>query len=332
MNVATLKTLSYLTSFGLLGGIIYVGYEYYEHGQNKRYHDQDETIALLRSVEPPPPPARSGLDYTDDVKPAIVEFDWTGKLPPPPPGPVDIDTPTTEPVATPVAEFVEVVWTLCDNRDPVQSHCMLRVADTPVDLEQHLFFIGDSLPDPHSGVAIFDIEPGAVVFSFADEEREREVVRASVRRGSESDLIFVTDPENIRVPKRQRFDERPATKTVEGPRQTYRENGQYVLGGDDIQTFNDDYGRILSEDVSVETYYKDGKRAGLKIRDVKAGSIAARHGVQAEDILISINGTPVTSEQEAIQYVKRNSETTTQWRVTFIRNGREQTELYRSPE
>ena len=101
------------------------------------------------------------------------------------------------------------------------------------------------------------------------------------------------------------------------PRETYRENGQYVLGADDLQTFGSDYGRILSEDVKLETYHKDGKRAGIKVREVKPGSLAARHGVQAEDILISINGSSVTSEQEAIQYVKNNSENTTLWRVTF---------------
>ena len=162
-------------------GIIYVGYEYYEHGQNQRYFDHDETIALLRSVEPPPPPARSGLDYTDDIKPAIVEFDWTGKLPPPPPEPTDPEEENKEPVKTPVSEFVEVVWTLCDNLYLEKSNCILRVKDTTVDLEAHTFYIGDSLPPPHTDIAIFDIEPGAVVFSFADEERERETVKASER-------------------------------------------------------------------------------------------------------------------------------------------------------
>ena len=81
-----------------------------------------------------------------------------------------------------------------------------------------------------------------------------------------------------------------------------------------------------------ETIYRDGKRAGLRVAEVKPGSIAAQHGAQSGDVIISINGHPVSSEQEAIKFVKNNSETTTVWQVVVENLGRQRTVTYNSPK
>ena len=84
-NVGTLKTLSYLTSFGLLGGIGYSLYDFYEHGQHENYFDRERAAKVLNGVEEPVAAVARGLHYQDDIKPAFVEANWTGAPPPPPP-------------------------------------------------------------------------------------------------------------------------------------------------------------------------------------------------------------------------------------------------------
>lgn len=332
MNVGTLKTLSYLSSLGLLGGIGYVGYDYAQNGRDKQFYDKDATKALLDSVTPKPPPKRLGLNYNEDIKPALLGFDWTGAPPPPPPPPEDKTKQPTVVTVTPVSDLLDVKSIFCAPMEPSDSLCLLTIkaiASTEGDL---WFGIGDSLPAPNDNIAIFSIDENSVTFSFEDEERKRESLEpASLKDDLETSVITkVTDANLVRKPNGLRA----ITKGVKAePRQrTEKVKGQYYTGREDIAEFNANYQQILSSDVKLETYMKDGKRAGLKVREVKSGSIAARHGVQAEDVLISINNSPVTSEQQAIQYVRQNSDNTDVWRVKILRGGREIEEIYHSPE
>lgn len=325
MNVATLKKLSYLSSIALIGEISYVGYSYYENGQSQAFFDNEETISLLRSVEPPATRERSGLSYTGDVLPAFVEFNWTGEEPegPPPPGPGPGEfTPTT----VPVTDILHVVWISRHTQDEAVSSCLLLVQS----VGDIFLGVGDPLPAPHDGISVFAILPNAVEFSFADDAREHEFVQPAMPRGNRRRLIMLTDPDSVREPSGLRF---PNSSRVasDAPERTEKRNGIYHVGREDARIFGEGFQRIMSEDVSVETYFKDGKRAGLKVRSVRSSSIAASHGVQEDDIIISINGQSVTSQQEAIQYVNRHSEQTSIWRVKHFRSGAEREVIYRSP-
>ena len=286
-------------------------------------------------MQPPPVSKRAGLDYAGDVKPAIVNFDWTGEPPPPPVVEEGPEGKTeVEKKVVPVSEILDVIAILVDREKETDSLCLLKIKDTVQSYGDLFFGVGDSLPAPHDGIAVFAINDEEVIFSFAEEGRPFESVNPADIKDDEKGLIVRTDPENVRVPSRLRFDgpsKDDTTTAVLG--RTERRNGQYYIGQEDAQMFNTDYQRILSEDVSVETYYdKDGKRAGLKIRSVKAGSLAASHGLQDEDVIISINGHPVTSEQEGIQYVRQNSDNTSIWRVIYLRGGAQREEVYHSPD
>lgn len=330
MNVGTLKTLSYLSSLGLLAGIGYVGYDYYQHGKDQDFFDDASVKALLDSVQPPPAPKRLGLNYDKDIKPAVTEFDWTGAPPPPPPPPDEVKEPV-KPKDKPVADILDVKSILWSSQ-PGDSLCLLKIHDLFRTKGDLWFGIGDTLPKPFEYIAVFDIDGERVTFSFADEERAHESLEPAALKDAEGRpvIVSVDDPSKVREPGGLR--QVAVTTPTDGPRQTVKEQGIYRMGGDDIAEFGTDYQRILSEDVKLETYMKDGKRAGLKVREVKPGSIAARHGVQAEDVVISVNGTPITSEQQGIQYVRQNSDTTSVWRVEVLRNGRIETQIYRSPE
>lgn len=331
MNVGTLKTLSYLSSLGLLAGIGYVGYDYWKNGQNQQFFDQDETTALLDSVKQPAAPKRLGLNYNSDIKPAMLGFDWTGAPPP-----VVVEGPTTEEIAAaaepdPVSEILDVKSIFCAPKEPSDSLCLLDIKKPEI-AEDLWFGIGDTLPAPNDNIAIFSIDANSVTFSFKDEEREKESLEpSSLKDKLETAVITSVDDESkIRKPNGLRAIT-PGVRTAKRET-TERINGQIYVGSSDAQEFSTNYQQILSNDVKLETYMKDGKRAGLKVREVKPGSIAARHGVQAEDVVISINGTSITSEQQGIQYVRQNSDNTSVWRVQILRNGRVVEEVYHSPE
>ncbi len=331
MNVGTLKTLSYLSSLGLLGGIGYVGYDHCKDGRDQDFFDQERTVKLLGDVTPPPAPKRLGLNYNNEIKPAMLGFDWTGS-PPPEPEPEKTQAEIEQENApTPVAEILDVKSIFCAPKEPSDSLCLLDIA-VP-DVGDDLWFgIGDTLPAPNGHIAIFSIDANSVTFSFKDESREKESLEpSSLKDDLDTQVITsVEDASKIRKPNGLRS----ITPGVRAAKRatTERINGQIYVGTDDAAEFSANYQQILANDVKLETYMEDGKRAGLKVREVKPGSMAARHGVQAEDVVISINGTSITSEQQGIQYVRQNSDTTSVWRVQIMRNGRVVEEVYHSPE
>lgn len=332
MNVGTLKTLSYLTSLGLLGGIGYIGYDYYENGQHVRYFDKGVARDILEGVKAPRPPVPLALNYDKDIRPAIVDFDWTGKLPPPPvevpkgpEGPVEVPK-------TPVDDILDVVAIIHSNVNPGGSACLLRFAESTKPDERDLwFYVGDSLPAPNDGISVFRIRGDAVVFSFSDEEREKEEVIPASRKGS-GVIVKVDDPNAVVAPRGLGVVSAKPNQGPSAPAQTQKKNGQYYLGTEDAENFAQNYDTILSRDVGTKTYFdKDGKRAGIQITSVKEGSIAARHGVQQGDIIISINGTPVSSKQEAISFAKKHADIYEVWEVQVMNLGRIRTEVYHTP-
>ena len=82
--------------------------------------------------------------------------------------------------------------------------------------------------------------------------------------------------------------------------------------------------------MKTKTRFVDGKRSGVELTEVREGSIASRHGAQSGDVVISINGTPVNSQQEAIAFAKNNSERYSVWEVEVLRLGRIETIIYHS--
>ncbi|MEM9382750.1 MAG: PDZ domain-containing protein [Planctomycetota bacterium] len=331
MNIGSLKTISYLTSLGLLGGIGYVAYDYYENGRDQRYFDLERAGILLNGVQPPEPPRRAELQYTADITPAIVDFDWTGKPPKIEKVATENDAVDLEPVQVAVSEILEVIGIIAEPENPGDSHCIVRFKDPAADPQDMFLDVGDTLPSPNESVGVLRIMETGVEFSFAQSDRESEVVPFSEQ--VETDLIVSVDESELaRRPSLVGRAAGAGLGSTTAPSQTELRNGQYYIGSEDAALFQDNFGDILSRDVKTETYYdENGKRAGLKLTEVREGSIAARHGAQAGDVIVSINGSPVNSEQEAIQFVKGNSDKYDVWQVQIMNMGRTRTETYHSP-
>ena len=330
MNVGSLKTLSYLTSFGFLGGIGYIGYDYYENGRNVSYFDLERAGQILNGVQPPAAPKPNALDYKGDISPAIVDFDWTGKPPPVVRTTTDSEVEGPEKIVK-VEEILEVIWLAADEEDPSDCHCLVRFIDSSIKPRELFCHIGDTLPAPNDGVSVLRIFYEGVEFSFDDESREPEKVLISMRPDEDTGLIAKVAPGEVKRRSLVDVVSRPGVGRPETPLQTEMRNGQFFIGTEDAQMWGDSYADILSRDVKTKTYFKDGKRAGVELTEVREGSIVARHGGQSGDVIISINGNPVSSEQEAIAFAKNNSERYSVWEVEVLRFGRVETVVYHSP-
>jgi type II secretory pathway component PulC len=107
----------------------------------------------------------------------------------------------------------------------------------------------------------------------------------------------------------------------------------FQLGTEDVAEFNESYAEILAKDIDYKQYRnpKTGQVDGIEITKVAKGSLPASHGVQEGEVLKSINGHKVTTVNEAIAYVKKNADTTSEWVAVFERNGREVVRTYKSP-
>ena len=343
MNVGTIKALCYLSSVGLLGGMVFVGYEHFTVDVKEMAEKQNDTrtLDILNSVNAPAPPKVVGLDYQGMVLPAIRDFDWTG-APPPPPKEIPDEQPDedVEPEVIPVDSIVLVLAVLGDAEDESNSFALLEFkldGAGGVPLESDYYYVGDSLPKPFDDVGVFAIRDGGVEFSFNDDERVREFLLPPTRISGGVIREYESEDEIIRRSSRISIESGSVaslTQRPEGGGVTEKRNGIFEVGRGDAQTFAQDYQRILSEDVRLETYRdpETGEKAGIKVSSVTPGSIGTRHGAEEGDIIKSINGDLVTSQQEAIQYVRDHSDSTDVWRVRYLRAGLEREEVYHSPD
>jgi len=329
MNVSTIKTLLFLVSLGLFGGL---GYFAYQHKTKPRwsYWNRDYAKTVLDTVVRPEAPEARIVNYEGVVKPVLILFDWTGA----PPKKVE-DVPVVEagPVEKPktvVAELITVLATQVDTGDPGGSIAFVAWKK-PEHKEQKIDLrIGQIMPAPYDSAVVKDIRSDGVEFAFTRDDQENELV--TVPRNPDV-MVIVDGEDNVRRPVARRVFPTAALDANAWPDTTRRLAVDiYEIGSTDLAAFGNDYARILTDDVRTESHFKDGRRAGLKITDVKAGSLAAQHGAQAGDVIISINGHAVSSEQEAIKFVKNNSNTTSVWQVVIENLGRQRTVTYNTPK
>ena len=329
MNVGIVKTVSYLASTVLLAGVAYVAYDYYTDGRARTYFKKERVGRVLNGVKSPAAPRAAALDYDTDIRSSVVDFDWTGRLPA---VVEEVTTAATDEVVvqlTPVSDVLEVLMVLVDERDPGESLCLVRLADLQANPRDRWFGVGSTAASPDGEFSVYRITGEGVEFSFEDDGREREFLKPSSRTGA--DLI-------ASIEEGAEFKLRASTSLIakagdlkpDLPKTTERRNGQFYLGTEDAEAFARDYQSILASDVTTRTYMKDGKRAGVELTEVREGSIAARHGAQSGDVVISINAVPVRGKEDILLYLRGEGQGLRRYEVVVeSEGGLERTVVYR---
>jgi len=279
------------------------------------------------------------------VNGALIQADWSGK-PAPVEKPREKPPPPPPPTRLPMTDLVKVYAVVVDLPNPERSKAVLGYLPAakvtlPGGQTNTEKFTGAELDGALRSVKVAKITPHGVEFEFTEktdegEERENEVV--SIDEGWDpSDFMVVVDDSGViqkrapgvlgAIPRTDNYGKAPAQTLQLGP-------DRFRIGTEDAEYFNENYAKVLSEEVRTRRYRDPatGRYAGIEITAVQQNSRASAHGVQKGDVILSINGEPVSSEQEVVSFVKNNQDMYDRWEVEVLSLGRRRTITYMSPK
>ncbi len=343
MNTAAAKTLVWTAAAVLGAGLVAHVAWFLAHRVEFQAQVSRETMEQrLNDVREIPQRVQNVVGY-DLVKRGVGrELDWSGKPPPPPPAKVEPESPTATKVRDPLDKYVTVRAVKVDAYDESSSDVLIKYKpDARVTLPATVLdgtvikHVGDRLDGDILGqVKVVAILPDGVKFSFInDPQRPHELVRPE-EYSLGSRFRVLADGEAEPAPSSsvssipRRTDNTPLERT------TPISPNRYRIGVEDAREINERYAEIVTEEVGTRRYRDPVTRqpAGIEVTTVKPGSIASRHGVQQGDVIKSINGHPVTSEAEAIQFVKQNKDNYDVWEVEVWNRGQTRTITYYPPK
>jgi hypothetical protein len=337
MNLFSFKTLTWIASAALGTGLgLYVADFWKKKDTINQAVSRERMSEVLSNVDEivtvvdKDTVALQGGPYS--VYGALTDFPWPGR-PPKVEKPVDVKPQEpTKPVDTPVASLIEVVMLKAAPMDDDGCSCVIKYKpEAKINLPdpQHIKRIGDTLDGNLDYISVVAVTGDGVEFAFKDSEREHEVL------APRSDVYFdipLAQGGGVPQPGPREFARAPQGIFV--PRETTKVGeSQWYVGTDDAEFLAENWEMPLNE--VQRQRHKDprtGRYDGIQLVTVPPGSFAARHGFQSGDIVKSINGHPVNSEQEAISFAKQNADVYDRWEVVVESYGRERTLTYIPPK
>ena len=345
MNLSFAKSILWLSSLGAFGWLGFQLYQFKNNEQDllstkvtaegqKRVIDEREQVGKGDDT--------SLVDYNNVVK-GFHSFDWTGKKPPPPPPPPG--PPDEQPrgrMVTPVDDLLTVLYIQVDSSNPEKSLALASPLEpklAPASGGQIQLSTGEALASPFEYWVVEAIEGEGVRFAYLpenDEDPEREPQWASPPSPIDGVIVELGDGQSVRVPEASGAripSAPPGAYSQSRPSRTLElSNGHYRLGEEDLKQFGDNYLEILSSEVRTTPHLDQStkKWAGVELVSVAPGSLAAQHGAMDGDVVKSINGHPVNSVNEAINYAKNNSDSVNTWIVVVENAGIERTMTFES--
>ncbi|MGH7150373.1 MAG: PDZ domain-containing protein [Planctomycetota bacterium] len=251
----------------------------------------------------------------------LFELNITGKRPPAPPS-EDIGPPLPPTGhVQPVSDLLRVLYVMFDAGDPAGTRgfsleeftghfCYVQYKDPTLEkTAEPLLSVGDSLPAPHSAIQVKAIHQDRVVFQRTGEKDEEVVVRENEISaelvhgvlgdgGGPTTGLPTSAPASRPAIKAPR--DWPATTTEEKP-------NKWKISASDVEEVTARANEIVGTgEITVTPHYRRGESSasGLRIGSIKPGSILDTKGLKPGDIVRSINGTPVRSKEQVIEYIQ----------------------------
>lgn len=287
-----------------------------------------EIGSALAHVAPIEQKADGVVEY-GTVLAALVKYDWNATPPPTPAPPHGPPLPARPPTA---AELVRILLVNADTADEGRSQAVIEyraTAQVAAKSSPRVKHVGDALEAPHEGISIAAILPEGVWFAFADGVRQQEFIAPSeFRRRLDLASLATTDGETgTGQPAGPRARAQPPAHTVD------LGDGTFLIGTEDAAEWSASYQQYLAE-IGTDRHRDPatGKCDGIVLTSVPAGSALAAHGAKEGDVILSINGHPVSSVHEALSWAKQHQDENTEWVVELERKGKLVTLTYRLPQ
>ncbi|MBK7878062.1 MAG: PDZ domain-containing protein [Planctomycetes bacterium] len=349
MNIGQIKLLSWLAAGLLTAGLAFYVYSFVRGFKDlNRGLDVAKIDAVLLQGEPPQSKSDDLTNYEDirrlilpscekcKSNPNCKHLNWTGNAKPQPVE--DTSGPATTVVPkTPVKDLVRILFVKADLSDPKGSAIFLRyktasgvTAKSPTGSFQ--FKVGEHLHAPLDHITVEAITAEGVTFAFQDVSRDKEMLGPA--EFDAKTVVVQVDESGVMLPKIANPIPRGASPAWNPERTSPIGTNAYKIGTEDAKEFEKDWDRIFAQDLRHERHKdpRTGKYDGIEIKSVTPGSIAERHGAQSGDVVKSINGQPVTSTAEAINFVKLHKDQYTTWEVVIENRGRTRTMVFHSPQ
>ena len=229
-------------------------------------------------------------------------------------------------------DALRVLYIQADLDAPGQGRGYVLYLDPALQLgvKESYLTVGAHLPGNYAKVFLEAVLPDRLVFKWEDEDKREEVKiqEYDLIRGLMGFMAGLDGGGGIRtaVPG---FNY-PADYSP--PQETRQiSEGEYWIGTKDVDKFEKSYQTVL-RDVQVSSYYdpKLKRHTGIRVDSIGPGSVAYSYGVQSGDIIKSINGNPVSSKEQAINWVKAHPDLP-RYDVVIERQGKELTKTYIPP-
>ncbi len=183
--------------------------------------------------------------------------------------------------------------------------------------------------------------PGAVVFTYDGKEVslpiERDLEAASPIGSAGGSLPFrgpagQVNPRRRVPPGEDEFEQGEENPFGEGSEESLAEAREVRPGNWEIPASEKEYitenAREILDQVGVEDY-SEGAVRGLKITALAGDSLPAQRGFQEGDVVKSVNGQPITSQADLINFAKKMGDRLTVVRVEYYRQGKLMSTVYR---
>ena len=213
----------------------------------------------------------------------------------------------------------------------------------PVDIIDHglpLRLLGTAAPTENNPLATAAIENSSrrtVNIYYTDDVVMDRITLAEVYKRR---VVLYNEATNERLVLKMDDDEEEeqapvATARADSPRRTPREQPDSGGGNEVVLDRNEvvmelaaNYGELV-DTIQPELYYGDnGEVAGVTARNIGQAPIAERFDLREGDVIQTVNGIPIDSEDRIAEIVQRFGELNV-FRVGILRNGQQRMMTYR---
>jgi len=304
MNVNRVRSLLIVLNIGLAGATGYTVYHEFDTKKARTKQTTDFYDQLTKDVSAAPKATRTNtarvsikdsdlVDFTGD-KPKVVEVERPQSV-------------ATSRTITPVADQIKLV-TISVHPDRTLSKVALSRKSAP-DLPSERLSFGEGDVIPFAGDAVvLEIRAKEVVFQNGDNQETVQIPETPSGPSGGASGGSSSKPMDSGA--------RPFGTYVESK----KDSGTIMIKSGGSIALEREGESVLQGVVWSTTEGAKGVQQ-LRVDKVPPGSLLAQHGVQDGDILVSVNGQPMSTKSEVVDYVKSHK-TTYLFEVVIQRQGR----------
>lgn len=287
MNINRVRTLLVLANVGLAGATGFTVYKEFENktarAKETAYFKDDLEADLLKA----PAPTRKDQTRTPVKDGDFLDLTGDRAKPPEPPRPVEV---ATTRVLNPLEDLIKVI-TISYQSENGGIATITRKAEVGPGVERSNFRVGDMIPFANDAIVV-EIKQKEVIFRNGE--------RLETLRVPDTLSVPVGGPSGSSASRPSDPGLRPFATYIESK----KDSGNITIkpGGD--RALEREGEAVLEGVIFSSTEVKGGK--ALRVDKVPPTSVLAQHGVQDGDVLVSVDGKPMSSKSEVVDYAKQN--------------------------